>query len=202
MTTTTGKRPPAICWLSGGGHPNRDKGLEGLSIGGWTEVSQSLAASPRPGLAEVQAWVRPLGALPRRGGRLGCGVSCLSQCPPARPGVGLSASLLSLQTVGLGSAAGPDAAVSLSAPGWQRGQACCRLRALREPEPEPCSSVCKPVNPSPAGLDFLVPIGPDTRRIPRPCFWARLPESLPWRGHTCPCGKRHQRSRLLGSFRT
>lgn len=91
-------------------------------MGRGTEVSQNLAASSAPGLAEVQAWMRPLGVFPRRGGRLGC----LGQLPSPSaqlPGrrVGLSASLLSLQTIGLGSVAGPDSAVSFVS-SWLAGR--------------------------------------------------------------------------------
>lgn len=80
------------------------------------EASESCAASHwaslRPGQLEG-----PLGALPQEAAAQAAWVSCLlpGRLPCQR--VGPSASLLSLQTIGLGSPAGPDAAVSFVSSG-------------------------------------------------------------------------------------
>lgn len=160
--------------------------------------SQSLTASPAPGLAEVQAWVRPLGAFPRRGGRLGQLPSPVPACPAAE--FGCQRPFCLCKQLGLGVWPGLTQRSVLS------------LRAGREARPvvgrghcgsrSPGSSVCKPVNPSPAWLAFLVPIGPDSSTDPSAPLLGKAAGIPPRLGHKCQCGKSHRRSRLLGSFRT
>lgn len=143
LIPVTMKRPLALfVGYQGGGDPNRDKDQrDSPALYFQRPVDRSLSELCRlpPGLAETP------------GGRKGAGPGFWGQLSPpsARPPgwrVGPSASLLILQTTGLGSA-GPDSAVSGVGSGL----------AARPGQPR----VCKPVNPLlPRGTfpDFLAPI--------------------------------------------
>lgn len=161
FNTHDGEEASGYLLVAKGWRPKQGQGIRGTVRSLWTEASQSLAASLPPGLAEVQVLVRPLGALPGRGGGWAAWVSCPPSTSLPTRELGRQRPFCLCKQSGLGVQSSLTQRSVLSAPGWQRGQACCWLRALWEPELG--RSVGKLVNSSPAWLVFPGLSGPHHR---------------------------------------